>query len=209
MRKLAFLLVAFALVAVSFYGCDENSPLEPPEESRDQTATFARFPPSSAEALYQVLQLHDFRIDPRVHDDGVEMQVAWALRNKSQSSLPLITYENPRSGFTCSAVGIFQFWLERVGPDKEIPALSEKCCPRIARDDRGRYAAGGYVVCQEAPWGGKEERRFARGQVFSGIPTTDPSILPLGHYRLYLDYKKLFQDGGDVLSTSRASFRVR
>ena len=29
MRKLALLLVAFALVAVSFYGCDETTPTEP------------------------------------------------------------------------------------------------------------------------------------------------------------------------------------
>ena len=29
MRKLAFLSVAFALVAVSFYGCDETNPIEP------------------------------------------------------------------------------------------------------------------------------------------------------------------------------------
>jgi hypothetical protein len=29
MRKLAFLFVAFALVAVSFYGCDEKTPTEP------------------------------------------------------------------------------------------------------------------------------------------------------------------------------------
>jgi len=29
MRKLAFLFVAFALVAVSFYGCDETNPTEP------------------------------------------------------------------------------------------------------------------------------------------------------------------------------------
>jgi len=29
MRKLAFLCVAFALVAVSFYGCDETNPTEP------------------------------------------------------------------------------------------------------------------------------------------------------------------------------------
>ena len=29
MRKLAFLSVAFALVAMSFYGCEETNPAEP------------------------------------------------------------------------------------------------------------------------------------------------------------------------------------
>ena len=33
MRKLAFLCVAFALVAVSFYGCDESYPTEPDARS--------------------------------------------------------------------------------------------------------------------------------------------------------------------------------
>jgi hypothetical protein len=38
MRKLAFLSVAFALVAVSFYGCDEKNPTEPAEVT-EQTPT--------------------------------------------------------------------------------------------------------------------------------------------------------------------------
>ena len=42
MRKLAFLSVAFALVAVSFYGCDETSPTEP-HSSAEAVATGPSF----------------------------------------------------------------------------------------------------------------------------------------------------------------------
>ena len=39
MRKFAFLSVAFALVAVSFYGCDENNPIEPVEVAAQNPTT--------------------------------------------------------------------------------------------------------------------------------------------------------------------------
>lgn len=48
MRKLAFLFVAFALVAVSFYGCDETNLTEPPITNDESAADVTENTPSQA-----------------------------------------------------------------------------------------------------------------------------------------------------------------
>jgi len=51
MRKLAFLFVAFALVAVSFYGCDETKLTEPSVTNDESAADVAENTPSQAPLL--------------------------------------------------------------------------------------------------------------------------------------------------------------
>jgi hypothetical protein len=154
---------------------------------------------SSMEDIYASVKIENMRLDKSVYYSGELVQFDYDFVNRSSNILVIpvnYDYSQPHC-----LIGIDQKWIERLGDDKTIPPL----------EGMGRkgswYAAGGSIInvgsCEMLPDGS------VASWIGRHVNTTD---FPLGDYRLYAEYKKLFGDviqtATDVIQTATIDFTV-
>jgi hypothetical protein len=151
--------------------------------------------------IYGALRLKNFKTSSHNYggDRGEQVLAAtWRMVNHSQETLyvPLtVIGEQP-----LRAVGIRQWWIERLGEYKDIPCYNPKAL-RIG----DRYAANGFVIVSEPEWPAKEHVDFA----YTWPAPMDVTCFPKGRYRIDMEFRKLHQDGYGLLDIDSRTFRVR
>ena len=78
----------------------------------------------------------------------------------------------------------------------------------ISREPDGRYEVDGRIIAVDGflstfEWEPSFSQTFTTGL---GHDTTD---FPVGLYRFYVEYKRLFTDGGGVIETATIDFEIR
>lgn len=143
--------------------------------------------------IYSSIQLENVELNKSSFMSGETFIMQYDIANRSTETLTIpINYNSPSP--SCD-IGVIQRWLERLGDDKTIPPL----------DYAGRkgdwYAFGGWVIdvdaCMMLP-----DESFTR---WMNRTLTD---LPLGDYRLYVEYKKLDADIYTVIQTETVDFTM-
>jgi HYR domain len=114
--------------------------------------------------------------------------VYFAFDVRNTSSTPLVVPENYDYGRLFYLVGVLQTWVERLGPDPTIPSMW------WAGRDGNRYAAGGEIFAVSS-------NTIPAGGVIQRSEALNTAGFPAGHYRYYVQYKRLWPDGGSVIQT--------
>ena len=151
-------------------------------------------------AIYGDVRIDSLMANPVAYAPGERPHGKHVLVNQSDRNL-CIPQDPIYPAF--HTVGILQAWIERLGEYKEIPGIP----PFIARDAAGRYAAGGQVIVTDYflpthQWPATMSQPYDWGYYY------DTSLFPSGQYRYYLEYKKRFADGGEVIQTVSVDFQV-
>jgi hypothetical protein len=146
--------------------------------------------PSSMAEIYAALRMENLvpYSGSTMFTSGDYVYFTFDVRNTSSS--PLALPENLDYGRSFYLVGTIQTWLERLGPDPTIPSMW------WAGRDGNRYAAGGEIFAVVLP-----DNTIPGGGVIRRYEALSTTGFPAGHYRYYVEYKRLWSDGGSVIQT--------
>lgn len=135
----------------------------------------ARPPSPEMRAVYDAIKIQSITLKPGRFKPGQTVTVGYRLVNTSPQSLAIPVNTNYNRNF--NLIGVYQYWIERLGPDATIAAIP----PEIARDGR-RYAAGGAIIPT------KPILQPGEGLDFGAQLSTEG--YPPGTYRYYIEYKQ-------------------
>jgi hypothetical protein len=170
-----------------------------------QTAATARLDVGRRDAvlepIYGALRVEGFRLERASYTSGEQVQIFYDLVNQSTNTLTIPL--NTDHSTPWHLVGTEQYWIERLGADRTIPGI-----PDIVCRDGTRYAAGGQILVSERSELNPSERLPRVSAIATAV------AYPPGTYRVYLEYKRLDQDGcfnpsDGVIQTVSADFQLR
>jgi hypothetical protein len=155
---------------------------------------------SAMDELYTGLDLENLQVAKPSYVPGEQPVFTYELVNRSGDGLSIPLNEDFSAPFYL--VGIRQHWIERLGANSIIAGI-----PSTTRRSGARYAAGGTIIFTQSAfpshiWPSSASLPFTQSLVHS------TSTFPAGQYRFYVEYKKLFSDGGAVLQTVSVDFEI-
>ena len=150
---------------------------------------------STLDEIYASLRVTDLRTasGATTFDPGDEVRFQVELENTSATALVIPVDTSFGSPF--HLVGGQQAWIERLGPNPTIPGI-----PPITGRKGTWYAMGGEIIALENLLENTIQpgQRITRDAVLYSVYTTS---FPPGAYRYHIEYKPLFGDLFDVIST--------
>lgn len=151
---------------------------------------------STMEEVYQAVRIEGLTTRP-TYVAGELVVADYSLVNRSGTTLTIpLTVDPAMTGYM---LGIVQHWIERLGGDKRIPSIP----PQIFFDG-ARYAAGGWILVD----GQLPQHVWAANVAIPVGSQLDTTGYPTGDYRFYVEYKRLYANGGTVVQTASVGFHV-